>query len=40
MIIKPVNSNMINKEIKGKNKNESLLKVNLTDISDRSKEEY
>ena len=38
IIIKPVNTNRINKEIKGKNKNESLLRVNLADISDRSKE--
>ena len=35
MIIKPVNTNGINKEIKGKNKNESLLRVNLADVSDR-----
>ena len=40
MIIKPVNTNRINKEVKGRNKNESLLRVNLADISDRSKEEY
>ena len=40
MIIKLVNTNRINKEIKGKNKNESLLRVNLRDISDRSKEKY
>ena len=39
-IIKPANTNRISKEIKGKNENESLLRVNLTDISDRSKEEY
>ena len=38
MTIKPVNTNGINKEIKGRNNNESLLKVNLADISDRSKE--
>ena len=40
MIIKPVNTNRINREIKGRNKNDSLLRANLTDISDRSKEEY
>ena len=40
MIIKPVNTNRINKETKGKSKNESLLRVNLADIPDRSKEEY
>ena len=40
MMIKPVNTNRINKETKGKKKNESLLRVNLADISDRSKEEY
>ena len=40
MIIKPVNTSRINKEIKGKSKNESLLRVNLTDSLDRSKEEY
>ena len=40
MKIKPANTNRINKETKGKNKNESLLRVNLVDISDRSKEEY
>ena len=40
MIIKPVNTSRINKEMKCKNKNESLLKVNLTDVTDRSKEEY
>ena len=40
MIIKPVNTNRVNRETKGKNKNESLLSVNLVDISDRSKEEY
>ena len=39
MIIKPGNTNRVNKETKGKNKNESLLRVNLPDISDRSKEE-
>ena len=40
MTIKPVNTNRINKEMKGRSKIESLLRVNLTDISDRSKEEY
>ena len=40
MMIKPVNTKRVNKETKGKNKNESLLRVNLMDISDRSKEEY
>ena len=40
MITKPVNTNRINKEIKGKSKNQSLLRVNLADVSDRSKEEY
>ena len=40
MIIKSVNTNSINKEMKGKSKNESLLRENLADISDRSKEEY
>ena len=40
MIIKPVNTNRINREIKGRNKNETSLRVNLTDISDRSKKEY
>ena len=40
LIIKPVNTNRINKEIKGRNKNESLVRVNLADTSDRSKEEY
>ena len=40
MIIKPINTNRFNKEIKGKSKDESLLRVNLADISDRSKEEY
>ena len=40
MIIKSANTNRINKEIKGKNRNESLLRVNLIDISLRSKEEY
>ena len=39
MIIKPVNTNRINKEIKGKNKNESLLRVNTTDVSERPKGE-
>ena len=40
MIIKPVNTSRINKKTKGKNKNESLVRVNLTDVSDRLKEEY
>ena len=40
IIVKPANTNRINREIKSVNKNESLLRVNLTDISDRSKEEY
>ena len=31
-IIKPVNTNRVNIEIKGKNKNKSLLRVNLADI--------
>ena len=35
MIIKPVNTTRINKEIKGRNKNESWLRVNLADVSDR-----
>ena len=40
MIIKPVNTNRINKDINGKSKNETLLRVNFADSSDRSKEEY
>ena len=40
MTIKPVNTNRINKEMKGKSKIESLLRANLMDISDRPKEEY
>ena len=40
MIIEAVNTTRINREIKGRNKNESLLRVNLTEISDRSKEAY
>ena len=40
MIIKPVNTNKIHEEIREKNKNESLLRVNLADSLDRSKEEY
>ena len=40
MIIKTVNTNRINKEMKGKNKNESLLRVSLADVTDRLKEEY
>ena len=40
MIIKPVNTNKIYKEIRGKNKNESSLRISLIDSLDRSKEEY
>ena len=40
MIIKPVNTNKIYKEIRGKNKNEPSLRVSLADSLDRSKEEY
>ena len=40
MTIKSVNTNRINKEMKGRSKIESLLRVNLADISDMSKEEY
>ena len=40
MIIKPVNTNRIHKETRGKAKNESSLRVNLTDSLDRSKEKY
>ena len=40
MIIKPVNTNRAYKEIRGKSKNESSLRVNLADSLDRSKEEY
>ena len=40
MIIKPVNTNKIHKERIGKNKDESSLRVSLTDSLDRSKEEY
>ena len=40
IIIKPVNTNRIYKEMRGKSKSESLLKVNLADSLDRSKEEY
>ena len=40
MIIKAASTNRINRETKYKNKNESLLRVNLADISERSKEEY
>ena len=40
MIIKTVNTDRIHKEIRGKNKNESSLRVNLADSLDRSKEEY
>ena len=40
MIVEPVNSNRIVKEMKGRNIYDSLLKVDLVDASDRSKEEY
>ena len=40
MTIKPINSNRINKEMKERSNIESLLRVNLTDISDKSKEKY
>ena len=40
MAIKPINTNRINREIKGRNKNDSLLRVNHTDISNRSKKVY
>ena len=40
MIVKPVNTNRIDKDIKGKSKNESLLRVNFADSLNRSKEEY
>ena len=40
MIIKPVNTNNIHKGIRGKNKNESSLRVSLADSLGRSKEEY
>ena len=40
MTIRPVKSNRAVKDIKGRNVNESLLEVNLVDISDRLKEEY
>ena len=40
MIIKPVNTNKINKEIRSKNKTESSLGVSLADSLGRSKEEY
>ena len=39
-IVKPINSNRTVKEIKGRNVNKSLLKVNLIDIWDRLKEKY
>ena len=38
--VQPINPNRTVKEIKGRYINESLLKVNLVHISDRSKEEY
>ena len=40
IIVKPVNTNRINKDIKGKSRNKSLSWVNLTDSLDRTKEEY
>ena len=40
MTIGPVKFNTVVKDTKGRNINESLLEVNLVDISDRSKEEY
>ena len=40
MTIRPVKFNRAVKDTKGRNVNESLLEVNLVDISDRSKEEY
>ena len=40
MIIEPVNTNRVHKEKRGKSKNESSLRVNLTDSLDRSKEKY
>ena len=40
MIIKPVNTNKIIKEIRRENKTESSLRESLTDSIDRSKEEY
>ena len=39
-MVKPANTNRINKDIKGKGRNESLLRVNLTNSLVRSKEEY
>ena len=40
MIIKPVNTNRVYKEKRGKSKNDPSLRVNLTDSLHRSKEEY
>ena len=40
MTIRPMKYNRAVKDINGRNVNESLLEVNLVDISDRSKEEY
>ena len=40
MTIRPMISNRAVKDIKGRNINESLLEVNLVDISDRLREEY
>ena len=40
MTIRPMKFNRPVKDAKGRNVNESLLEVNLVDISDRSKEEY
>ena len=40
MITKPVNNNKVNKGIKNENIDESLLRVDLASISDRSREEY
>ena len=40
MTIRPVKFNRAVKDTKGRNVNESLLEVNLVDISDRSKKEY
>ena len=40
MTIRPAKSNKVVKDTKGRNKNESLLEVNLVDSLDRSKEEY
>ena len=40
MTVRPAKSNKVVKDTKGRNKNESLLEVNLVDGLDRSKEEY